>query len=174
VRVHYKDTSADTPESYVTVWTVFLISLMHNYLQQVAYYPNSPHKHQLWEVAELLLKYGGYGNSFFLLAHSENPSVPVYVISLQELIRQWKPRNQEALLQLIDKDVPSNFRSRLKKWRITRRRSSGTPFDPAQYKPFHLGMRGTSEDDGKDMYYLYSVWSAGYETKAQGLTVRIL
>ena len=125
-----------------------------------------------WVIAELLLKYGGYGNNFFLLADPRNPSSPTYVISLQELIRQWKPLNEEALLsllQLIDKDIPSSFRSRLKKWRNTRQRSSETSFDPAQYKPFHLSMLRPSQDSGKYMYDLYSVWSAGCETKVQGL-----
>lgn len=126
-----------------------------------------------WVIAELLLKYGGYGNNFFLLADPRNPSSPTYVISLQELIRQWKPLNEEALLsllQLIDKDIPSSFRSRLKKWRNIRHRSSESPFNPAQYKPFHLSMLDEkSEDCGYHIFYLYSVWSAGCETKVQGL-----
>jgi hypothetical protein len=172
VLVRYEDTSDVTREIYVPVWSVFLgwvvecLCLLVRGVSTV----NTP---QVWDVVELLLKYGGYGNNFFLFTLSENISVPAYVISLQELIRQCKPRNQEALLQLIDKDVPSSFRSRLKKWRNTRQRSSETPFDPAQYKPFHLSMLRPSQDSGKYMYDLYSVWSAGCETKIQGLTVRI-
>jgi hypothetical protein len=134
---------------------------------------STPGNPQIWDVVELFLKYGGYGNNFFLFTHSEDLSVPAYVISLQELIRQWKPWNQEALLKLIDKDIPSSFRSRLKKWRDTRQRSSETPFDPTQYKPFHLSMFKPSQGGRNYIYDLYSVWSAGCETKIQGLTVRI-
>jgi hypothetical protein len=172
VLVHYEDTWNVTRETYVPAWSVFLGSVVECLWLHVRGVP-TPEIPQVWDVVELLLKYGGYGNNFFLFTHSENLSVPAYVISLQELIRQWKPRNQEALLQLIDKDVPSSFRSRLKKWRNTRQRSSETPFDPAQYKPFHLSMFRSSQDGGKYMYDLYSVWSAGCETKFQGLTVRI-
>jgi hypothetical protein len=180
VPVHYdfrsyeEDTSPDTRETYVPVWSVLLIYVVQactwsfSTRRGHSYY-GMPVEQAIWDVVELLLKYGGYGNSFFLLVLSENPSVPVYVISLQELIRQYKPLNEEALLQLIDKDVPSSFHSRLKKLRIIRRRSSETPFDPAQYKPFHLSML----EDSKDKYGLYSVWSAGCETKAQGITFRI-
>jgi hypothetical protein len=175
VRVHYKDTSdeeetpPDTRESYVPVWSVFLLVAMHNCLSDFNYRRGFRHGQQTWEVAEILLKYGGYGNSFFLLTHSEDRAGSVYVISLQELIRQVKPRNQEALLQLIDKDQPSSFRSRFKKWRNTRQKKSEPSFDPAQYKPFDLSMW----QDSLHTYDLYSVWSGGCETKAQDLSVRI-
>jgi hypothetical protein len=173
VLVLYEDTPPTTRESYVPVWSVFLVFMVH-YAIMSPLSPDFLYDRQYWDTAELVLKYGAYGNSFFLLSHSENRSVPVYVISLQETIRQCKPRNQEALLQLIDKDVPSSFRSRLKKWRNIRQRSLETPFDPAQYKPFYLSMQGISEDEDHHLkYYLYSVWSAGCETKTQGLTVRI-
>jgi hypothetical protein len=178
VLVLYEDTSneEDTPpsmrESYIPVWSVFLVFMVHIAIRSPPS-PNSLYSQQYWDSTELLLKYGAYGNSFFLFSHSENLSVPVYIISLQELIRQWKPHNQEALLQLIDKDVPSSFRSRLKKWRNIRQRNLETPFDPAQYKPFYLSMQGPSEDEVHLKYYLYSVWSAGCETKVEGLTARI-
>lgn len=180
VLVHYKATldkeekPSDTRGTYVPVWSVFLIcgvqECFRSFERASLGFPNPENRQAIWEVTKLLLKYGGYGNSFFLFARSKNPSVPVYVIMLQELIRQCKPRNEEALLQLIDKDIPSSFRSRLKKWRNTRHTSSETSFDPAKYKPFHLSMLGMF--DGRYLYNIYSVWSGGCETKAQGLTVR--
>jgi hypothetical protein len=149
VLVHYNDTWDEvdtwdvTRETYVPVWSVFLGCVIEQCLWSFVRARRglpTPETWQIWDVVELLLKNRGYGNSFFLFAYSENPSVPVSVMNLRELIRQCTPRNEEALLQLIDKDVPSGFLSRLKKWRNIGQRSSETPFDPAQYKPFHFSM----------------------------------
>jgi hypothetical protein len=179
VLIHYgattyiKEPPSDTRRTYVPLWPVFLIYMVQqctwSYYERRKTFHNPEVPQAIWDTAELLLKYGGYGSSFLLFAHSENTSVPTFVITLREFICRCAPRNQEALLQVIDKDVPSSFRSLLKKWRNTRQRNSEPSFNPAQYKPFELSMW----EDSQDKYDLYSVWSAGRETKAQGLTFRV-
>jgi hypothetical protein len=102
VLVHYEATSdkeelpPDMGETYVPVWSLFLVFVVRKRLMwpvSVNLSRHDRHWQEPWDVVEMLLKYGGYGDSFFLLADIENLSVPVYVISLQELIRQWSPQN---------------------------------------------------------------------------------
>jgi hypothetical protein len=133
-------------------------------------------KAENWEILELLLEHGGWGNSFFLLGESQNWPSATHIISLRELIRQCRPQNEEILLRLTDKNATSSFRSRMKeKFCKIRSRNFEKAFQPVHYKPFHMNMWSPKDFEVRQStnYFIYSVWSEDREMKIPGLTVRI-
>lgn len=171
-------------DSCIPLWSCFLVLYMTKCLRRPIPSPGkkSSEAHEyvlwIWDLALLLLEHGGYGSSsFFLLSQKTNNSGPVYyVISLRELIRQRRPRNEEALIQLIDKEESGSFWTSIwPKWYKVREAKTETIFDPSQYEPFHVSMfeENTGDWFASETFDLYSVWSAGCETKAKNLTVRV-
>lgn len=166
--------SPDETKTYVSVWSIFLACLIGGCNTNNKMTPHVAEA-ETWEILELLLEHGGWGNSFFLLSESQNRPSATHIISLRELIRQCRPQNEEILLRLVDKDATSSFRSRMKeKFCKIRSRNFEKAFHPVHYKPFHINM-WSPEDFGGEFtnYFIYSVWSEDCETKIPGLTVRI-
>ena len=185
VLVHYaakEDRGPREPaktKSYAPVWSLIIARLLNLCRFDIGHKRGgSPEMatYKIWEWLELLLENGAPGNTFYLVCkQAMGFSIPTHAISLQELIQQVRPQNEEVLLRLINKEDTSTLRSGTKEtFRNIRSGELENTLDPAQYKPFHINMWGPG-DSSKSFsgYFLYSVWAGGRETMIDGLTVRI-